>query len=115
MIGVDVDQYDDGLMNDGTSVVLTSAVKRIDIATYDALKAYGEGNFQGGEIITMDAKTNGIGLPETNPNLTTETQEKVDETFVKIQEGNLIVPVTADELDAFLSDAGYEAGSINYK
>ena len=42
----------------GTSVVLTSAVKRIDIATYDALKAYGEGNFQGGEIITMDAKTN---------------------------------------------------------
>jgi len=115
VIGVDVDQYDDGLMNDGTSVVLTSAVKRIDIATYDALKAYGEGNFQGGEIITMDAKTNGIGLPETNPNLTTETQEKVDETFVKIQEGNLIVPVTADELDAFLSDAGYEAGSINYK
>lgn len=115
VIGVDVDQYDDGLMNDGTSVVLTSAVKRIDIATYDALKAYGEGNFQGGEIITMDAKTNGIGLPETNPNLTTETQEKVDETFVKIQEGNLIVPVTADELDAFLSDAGYEAGSLNYK
>ena len=36
-------------------------------------------------------------------------------TNLKIQEDQLIIPTTAEELDAFLSDAGYEAGSINYK
>ena len=115
VIGVDVDQYDEGLMNDGSSVVLTSAIKRIDVAVYDALKAYGEGNFPGGQIITMDAKTNGVGLPETNPNLTTDTQAKVDETLAEIQSGALVVPVTGEELDTFLSEVGYQANTINYK
>ena len=115
VIGVDVDQYDEGLMNDGSSVVLTSAIKRIDVAVYDTLKAYGEGNFPGGQIITMDAKTNGVGLPETNPNLTTDTQAKVDETLAEIQSGALVVPVTAEELDTFLSEVGYQANTINYK
>ena len=115
VIGVDVDQYDEGLMNDGSSVVLTSAIKRIDVAVYDTLKAYGEGNFPGGQIITMDAKTNGLGLPETNPNLTTDTQAKVDETLAEIQSGALVVPVTAEELDTFLSEVGYQANTINYK
>ena len=115
VIGVDVDQYDEGLMNDGSSVVLTSAIKRIDVAVYDTLKAYGEGNFPGGQIITMDAKTNGVGLPETNPNLTTDTQAKVDETLAEIQSGALVVPVTGEELDTFLSEVGYQANTINYK
>ena len=115
VIGVDVDQYDEGLMNDGSSVVLTSAIKRIDVAVYDTLKAYGEGNFPGGQIITMDAKTNGVGLPETNPNLTTDTQAKVEETLAEIQSGALVVPVTAEELDTFLSEVGYQANTINYK
>lgn len=115
VIGVDVDQYDEGLMNDGSSVVLTSAIKRIDVAVYDTLKAYGEGNFPGGQIITMDAKTNGVGLPETNPNLTTDTQAKVDETLAEIQSGALVVPVTGEELDTFLSEVGYQVNTINYK
>ena len=115
VIGVDVDQYDEGLMNDGSSVVLTSAIKRIDVAVYDTLEAYGEGNFPGGQIITMDAKTNGVGLPETNPNLTTDTQAKVDETLAEIQSGALVVPVTGEELDTFLSEVGYQANTINYK
>ncbi len=115
VIGVDVDQYDEGLMNDGSSVVLTSAIKRIDVAVYDTLKAYGEGNFPGGQIITMDAKTNGVGLPETNPNLTTDTQAKVDDTLAEIQSGALVVPVTGEELDTFLSEVGYQANTINYK
>ena len=115
VIGVDVDQYDEGLMNDGSSVVLTSAIKRIDVAVYDALKAYGEGNFPGGQIITMDAKTNGVGLPETNPNLTTDTQAKVDDTLAQIQSGALVVPVTGEELYTFLAEVGYQANTINYK
>ena len=115
VIGVDVDQYEEGLMNDGKSVILTSAIKRIDNAVYDALKAYGEGKFPGGEIISMDASTDGVGLPETNPNLTVETQEKVNETLAKIKEGQLVVPAIAEELDTFLSDAGYDAKTINYK
>lgn len=115
VIGVDVDQYEEGLMNDGKSVILTSAIKRIDNAVYDALKAYGEGKFPGGQIISMDASMDGVGLPENNPNLTVETQEKVDEALAKIKDGHIVVPTSADELETFLSNAGYDATMINYK
>ena len=50
-----------------------------------------------------------------NPNLTTDTQAKVDETLAEIQSGALVVPVTAEELDTFLSEVGYQANTINYK
>ena len=63
----------------------------------------------------MNAKTNGVGLPETNPNLTTDTQAKVDETLAEIQSGALVVPVTGEELDTFLAEVGYQANTINYK
>ncbi len=102
-------------MSDGHSVVLTSAIKQVGTAVYDALKAYGEGKFPGGQIITMDAKTDGIGLPEKNPNLSTETQEKVDQVLAQIKTEEIIVPATADALESYLSEVGYDASTINYK
>ena len=115
VIGVDVDQYEEGLMVDGKSVILTSAIKCIDTAIYEILTAYGEGYFPGGEVIRMDVKTNGVGLPVVNPNLTTDTQEKIDEVLGEIKSEEIIVPSTNEELDLFLGEMGYEGTRIHYK
>ena len=91
IIGVDVDQYDDGKYDGDKSVVLTSAMKKIDTATYDVIKDDLEGNFPGGQTLTFDVKNDGVGLPEENPNLSAETISKVDEVYNKIKTGEIVV------------------------
>ncbi|WP_195576089.1 BMP family lipoprotein [Paenibacillus sp. 1001270B_150601_E10] len=91
VVGVDVDQYEDGVYADGKSAVLTSAVKKIDHAAYDMIKAESEGKFPGGQTLMFDAKNDGIGLPEENPNLSEDTIKQVDEVFAKIKAGDIKV------------------------
>ena len=91
VIGVDVDQYSDGIYDGEKSVILTSAIKRIDVAAYDMIKNEIEGNFPGGQTLTFDAVNDGIGIPEENPNLSKETTDKVKEVFNKIKDGNIKV------------------------
>lgn len=91
VVGVDVDQYKDGVKADGKSIVLTSAMKQIDTVAYDMVKAEREGKFPGGQTLIFDAKNNGIGLPKENPNLSADTVAKVDEVFKKLQSGELTV------------------------
>jgi basic membrane protein A len=91
VVGVDVDQYKDGVKADGKSVILTSAMKYIDTVAYDMVKAETEGTFPGGKTLTFDAKNNGVGLPKENPNLKAETITKVDEVFKKLQSGDIKV------------------------
>ncbi|WP_054955260.1 BMP family lipoprotein [Paenibacillus dakarensis] len=91
MVGVDVDQYQEGVYDGEKSVILTSAVKKIDQAAYDMIKAETEGKFPGGQTLTFDASNDGIGLPEKNPNLSEETLKKVDEVFQKIKSGEVKV------------------------
>ena len=50
-----------------------------------------KGNFQGGKTLTFDAKNDGIGLPEKNPNLSDETSKKVEEIFDMIKNGDIVV------------------------
>lgn len=115
VIGVDVDQYEEGMMNNGKSVILTSAIKRIDNAAYDALAAYAKGEFAGGQVITMDAKSNGVGLPAENPNLSEDTVKKVDDVLNLIKEETIVVPTSAEELDAMLTNLGQSFPLINYR
>ncbi len=98
VIGVDVDQYDDGIYEGDKSVILTSAIKRIDVAAYDMIKAETEGNFPGGETLTFDASNDGIGIPAENPNLSKETTDKVAEVFNQIKEGNIKVSAEKGDL-----------------
>jgi len=91
MIGVDVDQYADGIYEGDKSVVLTSAMKKIDKSTYDMIKDELNGEFKGGQTLLFDASNDGIGLPEENPNVSSETQAKVDEIFELIKAGTLKV------------------------
>ncbi|MCR4739981.1 MAG: BMP family ABC transporter substrate-binding protein [Lachnospiraceae bacterium] len=57
VIGVDVDQSRD------SETVVTSAMKELGNAAYQGLKDYYDGNFNGGNVITMNAANNGVGLP----------------------------------------------------
>lgn len=114
VIGVDIDQYDEGKLGDDHSVVLTSAIKRIDNAAYDALDDVAQGEFAGGDIIVMDAKSNGVGIPLENPNLTAETLEKIQSALTLMKNDELKIPQTAEELKLFLAEQQYDDSLINY-
>ncbi|EHK2348732.1 BMP family ABC transporter substrate-binding protein [Clostridium perfringens] len=91
IIGVDVDQYDDGIYEGDKSVILTSAVKRIDHASYDMIKKELDGTFPGGQTLLYDAKNDGVGLPDKNPNLSEETMTEVNKVFEQLKSGEIKV------------------------
>jgi basic membrane protein A and related proteins len=91
MVGVDSDQYDDGKYEGDKSVVLTSAMKKVDKVAFDMVQAQLDGKFPGGKTLTFDASNDGIGLPEKNPNLSDDTIKSVDEVFNKIKAGEIKV------------------------
>ncbi len=91
VIGVDLDQYDDGIYEGNKSVILTSAVKRVDNATYSMIKAEFEGSFPGGQTITLDAAKQGVGIPAQNPNLSATTEEQVKNVLDLVVSGDVQV------------------------
>ena len=93
IIGVDVDQFADGVYDkdSGKSIILTSAMKKVGQATYDMIKDEKDSKFQGGKTLTFDAKNNGIGIPEKNPNLSDDAAAKAGEALKKIQSGEITV------------------------
>lgn len=91
VVGVDVDQYSEGIIVDGSSVVLTSAMKYLDMASYDIIKDELNGKFEGGRSLTLAAKNDAVGIPKNNPNLSDEVQQKVAEVFEKIKSGEITV------------------------
>ena len=93
VIGVDVDQYQDGVYNQetGESVILTSAIKYIDQATVEMIKSEVEGNFNGGQTVIFSVANDGVGIPAENPNLSEETVTKTQEVVEQIKAGNITI------------------------
>ncbi len=93
-IGVDRDQYADGIYDTASqkSVVLTSMLKRVDVASYSIAKLAHEGNFPGGEIFVFTLKEDGVGIPADNPNISAADQQKIDAWKVRIVSGEVVVP-----------------------
>lgn len=98
IIGVDVDQYSHGIYEGDKSVILTSAMKKIDHAAADMIKAEKEGKFPGGKTLTYDVNNDGVGLPEKNPNLSEDTIKKVNEVLEKIKSGEIKVSAEKGDL-----------------
>jgi len=90
VIGVDSDQYQDGLYGE-KSVVLTSAMKKINTATFDVIQLATEGKFPGGQTLTYNVKNDGVGIPEENPNLSDDTMKIVNEVYAKMKAGEITV------------------------
>jgi len=91
VIGVDVDQYADGIYADDNSIILTSAMKKIDQAAYDMIKAELDGTFPGGETLIFNASNNGVGIPDENPNLDASVESQVKDVFELVQSGEIVV------------------------
>ncbi len=98
VVGVDVDQFEIGKIKSGKSVTLTSAVKGIDVAAYNYIDDKINGNFPGGEIITLGLVDEAVGLPKENPNLSADTLEKVEQAKKDVLNKKVVVPSTVEEV-----------------
>ncbi|HHT20981.1 MAG TPA: BMP family ABC transporter substrate-binding protein [Tissierellia bacterium] len=92
IIGVDKDQYEDGIYSGGDveSAILTSMIKRVDLAAYRAAQAVADGTFEGGTV-EYKIKDEGVGIPAENPNLTDEWVNTINEYKDKIAGGEITV------------------------
>lgn len=90
-IGVDKDQYADGIYSGNKSAVLTSMMKRVDVAAYEVSKMTMEGKFPGGQVLVFSSKNKGVGIPDNNPNLSADIVAKVKEYEALIASGKLVV------------------------
>ena len=91
VIGVDSDQYDDGIYEGNKSVILTSAIKKVNESAYQMIEAELNNEFPGGQTLTFDASNDGIGIPAENPNLSDDTVTKVNEVLEAIKNGEIEV------------------------
>lgn len=81
-VGVDRDQSDLG------PHILTSAVKRVDVAVFDSSKDVVEGNFEGGDK-TYDLKSGGVGLGKFSPDVPQDLQDELKGLEKKITDGEI--------------------------
>jgi basic membrane protein A len=81
-IGVDADQSFLG------PHILTSAVKRVDTAVFDAIKLVVDGKFKGGNI-TFGLKDNGVGIGKISPKVPAAEVAKVNQIRADIISGKI--------------------------
>ena len=88
----DTDRYEDGMLSDGSSVVMTSTLKCLNSAIIEVIRQYVEDDvYNGGQKVVFSAKDDGVGIPETNPNLSDEVQTEVNKVYDMIKSGELAV------------------------
>lgn len=92
VIGVDSDQYDTGMYDkeNKKSVTLTSALKRVDVASKNAAKQVLDGKFKSGNVV-YTIKEDGVSLPDNNPNLSDEINAKLKEVVKDMKDGKIEV------------------------
>jgi basic membrane protein A len=95
-IGVDSDQHEEGLYNATDSAVLTSMLKRVETSVKYALKAVQDNTFKG-EIHTFDLKADGVGYSSTNPALTADIRNQLEQTRQRIVSGQIKIAATHAE------------------
>lgn len=95
VIGVDVDQSTE------SKTVITSAVKMLGGSVYDAIDAYYNNNFPGGQSVVLDAKVNGIGLPMETSRFKNFTKDEYDVIYQKLVAGsiNILKDTDADSVN----------------
>lgn len=92
-IGVDSDQYADGIYADGKSAVLTSMLKQVESASLYALQAIENNTFKGG-VVVLDMANNGVGYSKANAELNAASVTKAEEARQAILSGTIKVYAT---------------------
>ena len=108
-IGVDSDQYADGIYTGTKSAVLTSMLKRVENSSLMVLKAVADGSFSGG-VVQMGMADDGVGYSTANPELSANVVKLVDAAKADINSGKIKIFKTYREaLAAGAAPAGLAA------
>jgi basic membrane protein A len=87
-IGVDADQAYLG------DYILTSAIKKVDVAVFDTIKQVVDGTFQGGGVTTFDATKGATGLGTINSSVPQSDVQKVNDQLAQLKSGSITPPDT---------------------
>ena len=88
-IGVDQDQWN--TLDGAKPILLTSAMKRVDQATYLAVKAVVDGKFKGGNTL-FDINNDGVGIApyhDTESKVSAEVKEKMTKLIADMKAGTV--------------------------
>ncbi len=91
-VGVDSDQYNLPTLADVKSVILTSAVKNVDVSVYNMIASVAAGKPLSG-VQVYDLKNNGVGF-STSGGAIDDIKTKLDDYQAKIIAGTIKVPTT---------------------
>jgi basic membrane protein A len=92
-IGVDADQFNT-LDNPGDTIV-TSAVKRVDVAVFDTVKAKVDGTLKGGENKLFGLAEDGVGIApfhDWDSKMPQDIKDAVDKAKKDVVDGKITVP-----------------------
>jgi basic membrane protein A len=81
-IGVDADQ---GYLG---SHIITSALKKVDVAVFNTIKSAQDGSFKGGTDTVFDVKSGGVGLGKVS-SAGSKYQEQVNKVMEQIKSGKI--------------------------
>ena len=102
VVGVDSDQ------SSNSARTLTSAMKGVGQAAIQALEAFYDEDFPGGEVWNLDVNADAVGIPMSTSRFAKFTQANYTTIFNTLKAGTITVPTTAAELERFIVALGYE-------
>ena len=97
-IGVDSDQS-----SSAPKTVLTSAMKRVDNAVYDAVQELIDDKLEGG-VQTFDLAAGGVDIAPSQDLISDDVIKAVDEVKEKIISGDVVIPDNKDDFEAKYGD-----------
>jgi len=89
-IGVDADQGHLG------EHILTSAMKRVDVAVFRTIEQVQKGEFEGGGVTVFGLAEDGVGLGEVSDEVPQEMLDQVEDVRQRIINGDIQIPETVD-------------------
>ena len=99
-MGVDMDQA--VTVPEYASVILSSMIKKVDVATYTATKDVVDGKFQGGKHVEYGLKEDGVGIaPTSDKNTPKDVLDLVNKYTEAIKADKFVVPATREEAVKF--------------
>jgi basic membrane protein A len=99
-IGVDMDQS--LTVPEYKDVILSSMMKRVDTATYNASKSVVKGTFKGGTSTVLGLKEQGVGIaPTSDKNVPKEVLAEVKKYEEKVISGAIVVPANRADVMKF--------------
>jgi len=107
VVGVDVNQIPQ------SEYVITSAMKQIGTAAYEALTDFYNDAWDGGETLHYSVTNDGVGIPDDFSRFNTFSKTAYDAMFAKLVSGAVVAPDTYDELKTFCSSLGVDISDAN--